>query len=93
MNNVSLQKIYNSLPYLWNNDSDKINNLASNQVLNIGNLLSGTFTENENINLEVPQIVVVGSQSSGKSTVLNNIMQVDFLPCGSSMVTRTPLNN
>ena len=35
--------------------------------------------------------VVVGSQSSGKSSVLENIVGRDFLPRGNNMVTRRPL--
>jgi dynamin 1-like protein len=34
---------------------------------------------------------VVGSQSSGKSSVLENIVGRDFLPRGSGIVTRRPL--
>ena len=41
--------------------------------------------------LDLPQIVVVGSQSSGKSSVLENIVQKDFLPRGKDIVTRRPL--
>ncbi|ORZ18173.1 Dynamin central region-domain-containing protein [Absidia repens] len=41
--------------------------------------------------LSLPQIVVVGSQSSGKSSVLETIVQRDFLPRGSGIVTRRPL--
>jgi hypothetical protein len=41
--------------------------------------------------LELPQIVVVGSQSSGKSSVLESIVGKDFLPRGSGIVTRAPL--
>ncbi|KAF1363419.1 hypothetical protein EJ07DRAFT_162692 [Lizonia empirigonia] len=36
-------------------------------------------------------IAVVGSQSSGKSSVLENIVGRDFLPRGSGIVTRRPL--
>lgn len=39
---------------------------------------------------DFPQ-VVVGSQSSGKSSVLENIVGRDFLPRGSGIVTRRPL--
>jgi len=35
--------------------------------------------------------VVVGSQSSGKSSVLENIVGRDFLPRGTGIVTRRPL--
>lgn len=41
--------------------------------------------------VELPQIVVVGSQSSGKSSVLESIVGKDFLPRGSGIVTRAPL--
>ncbi|KAF3920114.1 Dynamin-1 [Arthrobotrys entomopaga] len=41
--------------------------------------------------IDLPQIVVVGSQSSGKSSVLENIVGRDFLPRGTGIVTRRPL--
>ena len=41
--------------------------------------------------IEMPQIVVVGSQSTGKSSVLESIVGKDFLPRGSGIVTRCPL--
>lgn len=41
--------------------------------------------------LDLPQVVVVGSQSSGKSSVLENIVGRDFLPRGTGIVTRRPL--
>lgn len=39
----------------------------------------------------MPQIAVIGSQSSGKSSVLENIVGRDFLPRGTGIVTRRPL--
>uniref|UniRef100_A0A914YF34 Dynamin-type G domain-containing protein n=1 Tax=Panagrolaimus superbus TaxID=310955 RepID=A0A914YF34_9BILA len=44
--------------------------------------------ENE---VQLPQIVVVGSQSAGKSSVIEGIVGRDFLPRGSGIVTRRPL--
>lgn len=41
--------------------------------------------------LDLPQIVVVGAQSSGKSSVLENLVGRDFLPRGNGIVTRRPL--
>lgn len=41
--------------------------------------------------IRLPSIVVVGSQSSGKSSVLENIVGRDFLPRGTGTVTRRPL--
>ncbi|CAH1426923.1 unnamed protein product [Lactuca virosa] len=39
----------------------------------------------------LPTIVVVGGQSSGKSSVLESVVGKDFLPRGSGIVTRHPL--
>ncbi|OAL37533.1 hypothetical protein AYO20_03040 [Fonsecaea nubica] len=41
--------------------------------------------------LTLPSIVVIGSQSSGKSSVLEAIVGHEFLPKGSNMVTRRPI--
>jgi GTPase SAR1 family protein len=39
----------------------------------------------------LPRIAVLGSQSAGKSSVLESIVGLDFLPRGSGVVTRRPL--
>ncbi|TFK21180.1 dynamin GTPase [Coprinopsis marcescibilis] len=41
--------------------------------------------------LKLPSIVVIGSQSSGKSSVLESIVGHEFLPKGNNMVTRRPI--
>ncbi|PWN41538.1 putative VPS1-member of the dynamin family of GTPase [Ceraceosorus guamensis] len=41
--------------------------------------------------IDLPQITVLGSQSSGKSSVLENLVGRDFLPRGTGIVTRRPL--
>lgn len=41
--------------------------------------------------LKLPSIVVIGSQSSGKSSVLEAIVGQEFLPKGNNMVTRRPI--
>lgn len=41
--------------------------------------------------LQLPQIVVLGTQSSGKSSVLESIVGRSFLPRGTGIVTRRPL--
>lgn len=43
------------------------------------------------MSLDLPQIAVVGGQSAGKSSVLENFVGRDFLPRGSGIVTRRPL--
>lgn len=44
-----------------------------------------------NLSLDLPQIAVVGGQSAGKSSVLENFVGRDFLPRGAGIVTRRPL--
>lgn len=41
--------------------------------------------------IALPRIAVLGAQSSGKSSVLENIVGHDFLPRGDGVVTRRPL--
>lgn len=41
--------------------------------------------------LTLPSIVVIGSQSSGKSSVLEAVVGHEFLPKGTNMVTRRPI--
>jgi dynamin 1-like protein len=41
--------------------------------------------------MDLPQIVVVGGQSSGKSSVLEALVGRSFLPRGTGIVTRRPL--
>ena len=45
----------------------------------------------QNTNLDLPQIVVIGGQSSGKSSVLESVVGRSFLPRGTGIVTRRPL--
>ncbi|KAE8700302.1 Dynamin-related protein 3B [Hibiscus syriacus] len=42
-------------------------------------------------NISVPQVAVVGSQSSGKSSVLESLVGRDFLPRGCGICTRRPI--
>ena len=55
-----------------------------NDLQNVFNTIEGDL-------IDLPQIVVVGCQSSGKSSVLESIVGRDFLPRGSGIVTRRPL--
>ncbi|KAF4967162.1 hypothetical protein FSARC_5234 [Fusarium sarcochroum] len=61
-------------------------------LIQLVNKLQDVFaTVGVNNPIDLPQIAVVGSQSSGKSSVLENIVGRDFLPRGSGIVTRRPL--
>jgi ABC-type branched-subunit amino acid transport system ATPase component len=41
--------------------------------------------------ISLPKIVVLGEQSAGKSSLLESICGMNFLPRGSGIVTRRPL--
>ncbi|TKY88025.1 hypothetical protein EX895_003121 [Sporisorium graminicola] len=60
-------------------------------LIQVVNKLQETFTAIGGDSVDLPQIVVVGSQSAGKSSVLETIVGRDFLPRGSGIVTRRPL--
>ncbi|KDQ61820.1 hypothetical protein JAAARDRAFT_31294 [Jaapia argillacea MUCL 33604] len=59
-------------------------------LIKLVNKLQDTF-HNLGGELDMPQLAVVGSQSSGKSSVLETIVGRDFLPRGQGIVTRRPL--
>ncbi|CAE6484420.1 unnamed protein product [Rhizoctonia solani] len=63
------------------------------EVVSIVNKLQDVFSAvgSSASQIDLPQICVVGAQSSGKSSVLENIVGRDFLPRGSGIVTRRPL--
>jgi GTP-binding protein EngB required for normal cell division len=82
----------NLLSTLWPNNN-YVSNLGNQHILNINTSIQGILNVLPEFKGNItPKIVVVGSQSSGKSSVLNGLMSMDVLPTGSSMVTRTPLN-
>ena len=62
-----------------------------NRLIQVINKLQDAFTVLGEDALSLPQIAVVGGQSAGKSSVLENIVGKDFLPRGSGIVTRRPL--
>ena len=62
-----------------------------NRLIPIINKLQDVFNTVGVKSIDLPQIVVVGSQSAGKSSVLESIVGKDFLPRGSGMVTKRPL--
>lgn len=96
-NNIS-SNISSNL-YNWfqrNNDMNYVKQLSDNQILGIADNINSIFSEttlaDNKPELTLPKLAVVGTQSSGKSSVLNSIMSMDILPTGQNMVTRTPLD-
>ncbi|BFZ08906.1 hypothetical protein BsWGS_11945 [Bradybaena similaris] len=55
------------------------------------NKLQDVFNTVGSETIQLPQIVVIGNQSSGKSSVLETLVGQDFLPRGTGIVTRRPL--
>ncbi|EEF29620.1 dynamin, putative [Ricinus communis] len=61
-------------------------------VIPIVNKLQDIFAQlGSQSTIELPQVAVVGSQSSGKSSVLESLVGRDFLPRGNDICTRRPL--
>jgi len=93
-------EISSAYPYGKNGKGSKGNSSALNsnqddfmmltkQLIEVRNILK---TVNQNCSaLQLPSIVVIGSQSSGKSSVLEAIVGHEFLPKGNNMVTRRPI--
>lgn len=65
----------------------------SDNVMTSKNLMENLANMAEELgeHFEFPKVVVVGNQSSGKSSVLEAIVGFPILPKGSNMVTRRPL--
>lgn len=66
--------------------------LLGSSVVPIVNKLQDIFAQlGSQSTVELPQVAVVGSQSSGKSSVLEALVGRDFLPRGTEICTRRPL--
>ncbi|XP_054707180.1 dynamin-1-like, partial [Uloborus diversus] len=79
---ISVSLVYHSLEQGIGDECDLIE--LVNQLQN--KLAAGGHS----LKISLPQIVVVGCQSAGKSSVLESIVGKEFLPRGSGVVTRRP---
>ena len=71
---------------------DKNNdNKLFEELRNVINLIDQLRDCGINEYIELPRICTLGTQSSGKSSVLETIVGLDFLPRGNGIVTRRPL--
>lgn len=66
-------------------------NMSLQELIPVVNKLQDIVTTTQLADLDLPLLAVVGSQSCGKSSVLENIVGEDFLPRGTGIVTRRPL--
>ncbi|KTW28975.1 hypothetical protein T552_01606 [Pneumocystis carinii B80] len=82
------QKRNGEICTLHNTSNNSQTMLLTKGLIEIRNILQ-QIKQNEKIAL--PNIVVIGSQSSGKSSVLEAIIGREFLPKGTDMVTRRPI--
>lgn len=70
---------------------DATENEGMVKLISIVNKLREAFSVmHDHSSIDLPCIAVVGSQSAGKSSVLENIVGHSFLPRGSGIVTRCP---
>ncbi|CAO1365996.1 unnamed protein product [Diamesa tonsa] len=60
-------------------------------LIPVVNKLQDVFNTVGSDSIQLPQIVVLGSQSSGKSSVIESLVGRSFLPRGTGIVTRRPL--
>lgn len=94
--NKTLNTITSTVSTVWNmigqskNTETSLEKLTSDQLIQISDYIQDIF-RNTNV-LDPPTLVVVGSQSSGKSITLNGLTGIDILPNGKSIVTRTPIH-
>ena len=80
-----LDKLYSSInDYL---STTNLNQLQNKNLISISNKLS----QLELNHISIPQLVTVGAQSSGKSSVINSILCLDILPTNENMCSRCPV--
>jgi len=81
----SINNIYSTLTdYLTKNNDDL---LKDKQVFELLNKLSSIKFDKQ---IDFPEIIVVGTQSSAKSSLLNSIMGINILPTNSKMCSKNP---
>ncbi|KAG8178008.1 hypothetical protein JTE90_004488 [Oedothorax gibbosus] len=83
--------------FLPRRESSFQRDLASRQILDecdlievVNKLQNKLAASGKLLDISLPQIVVVGCQSAGKSSVLESIIGREFLPRGKGTVTRRP---
>jgi GTP-binding protein EngB required for normal cell division len=79
--------------YNFFSDKDRHTHISNKELITINTTLKNINNEfNIDNTIDTPNLVVVGSQSSGKSTLINRMLGFEVIPVGSKMETRTPIN-
>ena len=66
--------------------------MKNNDLISLlGEIQNTLVSNNLQFDISIPQIVVIGSQSVGKSSLLEQLIGAEFLPKGQGIVTRTPI--
>lgn len=79
--------------YNFFGERENHSNITNKELLRINNILKNINTQLcLNTKIDTPTLVMVGSQSSGKSTLINRMLGLEVIPIGSTMETRTPIN-
>jgi len=83
---ISYEIVYTSVEkkilQFVNSTNELLEQMSSHDVSHIMNIQK----------INIPRIVLTGTQSSGKSSIVNRFIGMDILPVGDNMVTRTPIN-
>ena len=91
---IYIKIFYFNLKKIFHHSQPPSASFQMDELIPVINRLQDVFSNiglNDLAQIDLPQIAVVGSQSSGKSSVLETIVGRDFLPRGSGIVTRRPL--
>lgn len=65
---------------------------ADNALIQLADEINLLCSQYKNLKqISASQVVVVGEQSAGKSSVVNKLIGFDVLPVGTNIVTRTPI--
>ena len=66
--------------------------LTQSSVGRTNNILKGIFTPEEMKQFVLPKIIVVGDESAGKSSLLENITKCQLFPRDSKLCTKFPIH-
>lgn len=79
--------------YVFSSKEKKILEFVNSTNELLEQMISHEILKNMNIRqINIPRLVMTGTQSSGKSSIVNRIIGMNMLPIGDNMVTRTPIN-